>query len=209
MATVANRRSVMTLFCQEAGAQSHRVRFVLAEKGIATVDMVEIKPDETDEELVELNPYNSVPTLVDRELVLYDPRIIIEYIDERFPHPPLMPVDPVSRARFRLALFRIEEDFYTLIEDLEHGTRTQKRKAKKELTDGLVNGVEVFAAYKFFLSEEFSLVDCTMAPILWRLEKYKIDLPPKAKPIKDYAERLFAREGFRNSLTQLEREMRS
>jgi RNA polymerase-associated protein len=206
MAVIANRRSVMTLFSDASCPQSHRVRMVLAEKGI-TVEIVNIDPDNLPEDLIDLNPYQSVPTLIDRELVLYDPQVITEYLDERFPHPPLMPVDPVSRARSRLALYRIEKDWYSLLKELELGEKTAT-KARKALRDGLTASAEVFAAKPFFLSDEFSLVDATIAPILWRLHHYRIDLPAQAKPVFEYAERIFARESFQASLTEAEKEMR-
>jgi RNA polymerase-associated protein len=206
MAVISNRRSVMTLFSDASCPQSHRVRMVLAEKGI-TVEIVNIDPDNLPEDLIDLNPYQSVPTLMDRELVLYDPQVIVEYLDERFPHPPLMPVDPVSRARSRLALHRIEKDWYSLLADMEKGEKTAA-KARKALRDSLASSAEVFAAKPFFLSDDFSLVDASLAPIMWRLKHYRIDLPSQAKPVLDYAERLFARESFQDSLTEAEREMR-
>jgi len=206
MAVIANRRPVMTLFSDAACPQSHRVRMVLAEKGIA-VEIINIDPDNLPEDLIDLNPYQSVPTLMDRELVLYDPQVIVEYLDERFPHPPLMPVDPVSRARSRLALHRIEKDWYSLLADMEKGEKTAA-KARKALRDSLASSAEVFEAKPFFLSDDFSLVDASLAPIMWRLKHYRIDLPPQAKPVIDYAERLFARETFQASLTETEREMR-
>lgn len=207
MAAVTNRRSLMTLFSRPECPQSHRVRLVLAEKGITSLDIIELREGETSDDLMHLNPYNSVPTLVDRDLVLYDPRIIIEYLDERFPHPPLMPVDPVSRARYRLALYRMEEDLYKLIPDME-GTPAAVRKARKRLKEMLLSLSADFAP-KPFVGDEFSLVDCSFAPILWRLEYYKVELPPKqGKKLRDYAERLFKRPAFTSSLTTNEAEMR-
>lgn len=207
MALVANRRSVMTLFADPLCAQSHRVRIVLAEKDI-TVDIIDIDPDNKPEDLQDINPYNSVPTLVDRDLVLYDPRVIMEYLDERFPHPPLMPVDPVSRARARLALYRIEQDWYSMLDPLEASEGKKTSKHRKIFRESLLSGVEIFEAKPFFLSEEFSLLDATIAPLLWRLNRYQIDLPKQAKPILDYAERVFARDSFQQSLSDVEKEMR-
>jgi RNA polymerase-associated protein len=207
MALVANRRSVMSLFSSASCPQSHRVRVVLAEKGI-TVEIVEVDNQHKPEDLIDLNPYNTVPTLVDRELVLYDPRAIMEYLDERFPHPPLMPVDPVSRARTRLALYRIEHDWYDLTQALESRGEKTASKARKQLRDSLTASAEVFAAKPFFLSDEFSLVDASILPILWRLQHYGIDLPRQAKPVLDYAGRMFERESFKASLSEAEREMR-
>ena len=206
MAVIANRRSVMTLFSDAACPQSHRVRMVLAEKGI-TVEIVNIDPDNLPEDLIDLNPYQSVPTLVDRELVLYDPQVVTEYLDERFPHPPLMPVDPVSRARSRLALFRIEKDWYSLIRDLESKNDKLVTKARKTLRDSLASSAEVFSAKPYFLSDEFSLVDAAIAPVLWRLKYYNIDLPVQARAVNEYAERMFARDSFKASLTEAEKEM--
>ena len=206
MALVANRRSVMNLFSSASCPQSHRVRVVLAEKGI-TVEIVDVDTNHKPEDLLDLNPYNTVPTLVDRELVLYDPRAIMEYLDERFPHPPLMPVDPVSRARTRLALYRIEQDWYELVPQLESRGEKTASKARKILRDSLTASAEVFAAKDFFLSNEFSLVDASVAPILWRLKHYGIELPRQAKPVMDYAERVFERETFQASLTEVEHEM--
>jgi RNA polymerase-associated protein len=197
----------MTLFSRPECPQSHRVRLVLAEKGITSLDIVELREDVDSEDLAQLNPYNSIPTLVDRDLVLYDPRIIIEYLDERFPHPPLMPVDPVTRARYRLALYRMEVDMYSLVDDLE-GTPAQARKARTRLKEILLAMAAEFSP-RPYVGEEFSLVDCAFAPILWRLEHYKVELPPKqGKKLRDYADALFARPAFRGSLTELEAEMR-
>jgi RNA polymerase-associated protein len=209
MTVAVNRRSVMTLFSHPMNPESHRVRLVLAEKGVTSLETVDLKAGEASEDLLDLNPYNTVPTLVDRELVLYDSRIIIDYLDERFPHPPLMPIDPVSRARFRLALHRIEQDLYTQVEPLENGGVKEVRQARKLLREALVMGANVFAAKPFFLSDDFSLVDCSLAPILWRLNKYGVDMPKEAQPIRRYAQRLFKRPAFLRSLTEPEREMRA
>lgn len=207
MAAVANRRSVMTLFSAENCAQCHRTRIVLTEKDI-TVDVIDIDEENKPEDLIDLNPYNNVPTLVDRDLVLYEPRVIMEYLDERFPHPPLMPVDPVSRARTRLALYRVERDWYTLVNDLEYGTEKQSTAARKILTETLIASSEVFAAKPYFLSEEFSLVDCTLAPILWRLEHYGIDIPKSSRALYSYMDKIFSRASFIESLSEVEKEMR-
>lgn len=208
MAVIANRRSVMTLFSRPTGPWSHRVRLVLAEKSI-NIDFVDVAEGSLPEDLLDLNPYNTVPTLVDRDLVLYDSRVIIEYLDERFPHPPLMPVDPVTRAQFRLALYRIERDWYSVAKEIAHGgDRKPVTQARKVLQDSIVSSVEIFSAKRFFLSEEFSLVDCTIAPILWRLPTYNIELPTQARPILQYMDEVFARPSFQESLTELEQEMR-
>jgi RNA polymerase-associated protein len=181
---------------------------VLAEKGI-NVEVQFVEPNKMPEDLLDLNPYNSLPTLVDRDLVLYDSRVIMEYLDERFPHPPLMPVDPVSRAKSRLVRFRVEEDWYSLIPDLQSSGEKKSSNARKMLRDSLTASAEVFAIKPFFLSDEFSMADCYIAPLLWRLESYGVELPKEAAPVLDYAERIFARPGFQESLTEAERELRS
>jgi len=158
---------------------------------------------------MDLNPYHTVPTLVDRDLVLYDSRVIIEYLDERFPHPPLMPVDPVTRAQFRLALFRIETDWYQLAEQYDaDGDRKLSSKARKMLKESILASVDLFAAKQYFLSDDFSLVDCSIAPVLWRLPIYGIELGMQAEPIEKYMKRVFDRRSFQASLTELEQEMR-
>jgi stringent starvation protein A len=209
MGVVANRRSVMTLFSGDTDAYSHRVRIVLAEKGI-NVDIVPVDYGKLPEDLIDLNPYNSVPTLVDRELVLYDSQVIMEYLDERFPHPPLMPVDPVSRATNRLMLHRIEQDLYSHYNVAINGSDKDKAvvKAKKEIRDNLMMISPIFEQKPYFLSDEFSLVDCAMAPLLWRLPALNITLPKQAAPLLAYMDRMFALESFQASLSMLEREMR-
>jgi RNA polymerase-associated protein len=205
---MSGRRAVMTLFSSAHDPHSHRTRLVLAEKGIH-IDIVNVRPDALPEDLLDLNPYHSVPTLVDRDLVLYDSRVIIEYLDERFPHPPLMPVDPVNRAQFRLALYRIERDWYGLTDQIDAETdKKQGIKLRKILRDSILATSDVFKVKPFFLSDEFSLVDASIAPILWRLPYYGIDLPAQAQPVIKYANYIFARPSFRDSLSLAEQEMR-
>lgn len=208
MAVISNRRSVMTLFSKPNDPWSHRTRLVLAEKSI-NIDIVDVDDGSLPEDLLDLNPYSSVPTLVDRDLVLYDSRVIIEYLDERFPHPPLMPVDPVTRAQFRLALYRIERDWYSLAEDIMSGAdRKPVARAVRSLEESILSSVDIFAAKRFFLSDEFSLVDCTIAPVLWRLPVFDIKLPSQAKAIQRYMDDVFSRPSFQASLTELEQEIR-
>jgi len=204
MALIANRKSVMTLFSFSSDLHCHRVRIVLAEKGI-NFDIVEVSPHNPPEDLLELNPYGGVPTLVDRELVLYDSQVIMEYLDERFPHPPLMPVDPVSRGRTRMTLRRIQRDWDTLVDQIVAGENVAQ--AAKELRESLTVIAPIFEQKPFFMSDEFSLMDCAVAPILWRLRSFGIELPPQAKPLKDYATRLFDMNSFQASLTDVEREI--
>lgn len=208
MAVIANRRSVMTLFSKPTCIHSHRTRLVLAEKNI-NIEIANVDGPDLPEDLLDLNPYHTVPTLVDRDLVLYDSRVIIEYLDERFPHPPLMPVDPVTRAQFRLALFRIEMDWYQLAEQFEaDGERKLATKPRKMLRDSILASVDLFSAKKYFLSDDFSLVDCSIAPILWRMPVYGVELGSQAEPIEMYMKRVFERRSFQDSLTELEQEMR-
>jgi RNA polymerase-associated protein len=208
VADASSGRSLMTLFSKANDPWSHRTRLVLAEKSI-NIEIVDVEEGNLPEDLLDLNPYNSVPTLVDRDLVLYDSRVIIEYLDERFPHPPLMPVDPVTRAQFRLALFRIERDWYPLAEEIcKDADRKPAMRAVRALEESLLSSVDIFAAKTYFLSDEFSLVDCTIAPILWRLPMFGIKLPPQAKPIHAYMDAVFSRPLFHASLTEIEQELR-
>jgi RNA polymerase-associated protein len=198
----------MTLFSAPNDPWSHRTRIVLAEKGIG-IDIVSVEAGRFPEDLLDLNPYHSVPTLVDRDLVLYDSRVIIEYLDERFPHPPLMPVDPVTRAQFRLALYRIERDWYALARQIDQEPdKKQALKLKKILRDTILQSTDLFKVKPYFLSDEFSLVDATIAPMLWRLPYYEIELPPQAQAIEKYAHLVFSRPAFRESLSEREQEMR-
>ena len=206
MAVVANKRSVMTMYSDAQSPYSHRVRLVLAEKNI-TVEIVDTDPFNISEDIMDLNPYGSLPTLVDRDLTLYESRIIMEYLDERFPHPPLLPVDPVSRAESRLYMHRVDKDWYGLMDQILAGGKSAT-KARKELRDSLTATAPVFGHKPFFMSDDFSLVDCSLAPLLWRLPMMGVELPPQAAAVEEYAKGIFARESFRASLTEAEREMR-
>ncbi|SHI06279.1 stringent starvation protein SspA [Ferrimonas marina] len=206
MAVAANKRSVMALYSGASDLYSHQVRIVLAEKGVG-VEVLQVDPNQLPQDLVELNPYNSVPTLVDRELVLYNARIIMEYLDERFPHPPLMPVYPVSRGQSRLMMHRIEHDWYTLADRIEKGEGVAA--ARKELTESILALGPIFAETPYFMSEEFTLVDCYLAPLFWRLPMLGIELTGRGSAeVKAYMTRLFERESFKASLTEVERELR-
>ena len=206
MTVVANKRSVMTMYSDASSPYSHRVRLVLAEKNI-TVEVMDVDPLAISDDIMDLNPYGTLPTLVDRDLVLYESRIIMEYLDERFPHPPLMPVDPVSKASSRLFLHRVDHDWYRLMDQILAGGK-QAGKARKELRESLTVTAPVFASKPFFMNTDFSLVDCSIGPLLWRLPLLGVELPVQAKAVNDYAKHLFARESFKASLTELEEEMR-
>ncbi len=197
----------MNLYTTATSIECHRTRIVLNEKDIVH-EVTQVDPKKMPEDLIDLNPYGSLPTLVDRDLVLYNSRVIMEYLEERFPHPPLMPVGPVQRAQTRLALFQVEKDWYPLVDTIETKGEKAVVKAKKELTESIASVAEVFDVMPFFLSEDFSLVDASIAPILWRLRHYGIELPKEASSINAYAERIFERDGFKLSLTESERELR-
>ncbi len=204
MAQMANKRLAMTLYSSDSDPYCHMVRIVLAEKGI-NYESHDVDLDDTPEDLKDLNPYNEVPTLVDRDLVLYGHQVIMEYLDERFPHPPLMPVDPVSRARNRLMLKRIERDWYTLSNKIAAGEDVEN--TRKELADSLLTVAPIFEQKKFFMSDDFTVMDCAIAPLLWRLQHYGVELPAAASALITYAANVFNREAFKESLTEAEQEM--
>ena len=206
-ALLANRRSVMSLYSDPTDPASHAVRFVLAEKAI-NVEIHHVTMDDKPEDLNDLNPYSAILTLVDRELVLYEAQIIMEYLDERFPHPPLMPVDPVARANNRLYRYRLQRDFYALVDDVENGDRGVANTARRSLRDHLSTLAPIFAQKTYFMSDDYSLVDCYLAPILWRLPAYGVRLPAHAKALQKFADRIFEREAFTQSLTEAEHELR-
>jgi RNA polymerase-associated protein len=203
------KRSSTTLFSDPRDHYSHRVRMVLAEKGV-TVDIVDVDPDDKPEELAEVNPHNSVPTLVDRDLVLYESTVIMEYLDERFPHPPLLPVYPVARAQSRLLVHRIEKDWSAKLDIVWSGKGRESviNKAHKELRESILSVAPVFGERPFFMSDEFTLVDCCVVPILWRLKVIDIRLPERStRGLQRYMQAMFARDSFRESLTEAELEM--
>lgn len=207
MAVIASKRSIMTLYSGADDMHSHRSRIVLAEKGV-TVDVLEVK-EEKPEQLLEINPYGTFPTLIDRDLVLYDSSIIMEYLDERFPHPPLLPVYPVARAKSRMMMRRVDRDWYSLVELIQHGDEEEADAARKQLRESLIAIVPVFTSQPYFLSDDYTLVDSCIAPLLWRLPLLDVKLPPaKAKLLAGYESRLFEREAFQASLTEFEREIR-
>ncbi len=205
MASVANRRSLMVLYSDSICPIGHAVRIVLAEKDVS-VEINYIDDDNRPEELNELNPYNSILTLIDRDLVLYDAQIIMEYLDERFPHPPLMPVDPVNRASNRQLRYRVMRDLYTAVEELASDNEIAAANARKVLRDNLTSIATAFIQMSYFMSNDYTLVDCCMAPLMWRLEQYGIKLPMSGRPIQQYADRLFERQAFQTSLSEVEKE---
>jgi RNA polymerase-associated protein len=205
---VVAKRSSMIFYSGADDHFSHRVRIVLAEKGVA-VDIVEVNDEKVPEELAELNPYNSVPTLLDRDLVLYESKVMMEYLDERFPHPPLLPVYPVARAQSRLWMHRIEHEWCPKVDQIRTGSKKEADKARKELRESLVGISPIFEDMPFFMSDEFTLVDCCLAPILWRLPELNIELPEKqVQPLISYMSRVFERDAFKAALNEREKEMR-
>ncbi len=206
---VVAKRSSMTFFSDPESHYCHRVRIVLAEKGV-TVDIENVDPDNPPEDLAEVNPYSSVPTLVDRDLALYESKVMMEYLDERFPHPPLLPVYPVARALSRQFMHRIEKDWCSLVDLItSRGDTKEADAARKQLRDELVSIAPIFGENPYFMNEEFSLVDCCLAPILWRLQYLGVKLPNnrQTKPLMEYIQRIFERPSIIESLSEAEREM--
>jgi stringent starvation protein A len=206
MVPSARSRSVLTLYTTADDVQCHRARLVLAAKGVS-YERVLVDPARPPEDLVDLNPYASTPTLVDRDLTLFDTSVVCEYLDERYPHPPLMPIDPQSRARLRVAAVRIEKDWLTEVDIIRAGGRPADG-ARKRLRGHLLSSVPLFKAAKFFLNPEMSLADCLVAPVIWRLPWLGVELGREGKPVIDYGERLFHSQGFARSMTDQEKAMR-
>jgi RNA polymerase-associated protein len=209
-AAAVSKRSAMTLFSDSTSHYSHRVRIVLAEKGVS-VDLVEGVDGVPVPELGDLNPYNTMPTLIDRDLILYESKVMMEYLDERFPHPPLLPVYPVARAESRLFMYRVERDWCSLVDTIIHSSDAGAvAVARRDLGDSMAALSPIFAEKPYFMSEEFTLVDCCIAPILWRIPALGVDLraTKQTKPLFNYMDSLFGREAFQESLSIQEREMR-
>ena len=207
--SLVTRRSSMTFFSDARDHYSHRVRMVLAEKSV-TVDIVDIDPNRKPEELVEISPYNALPILADRDLVLYEANVIMEYLDERFPHPPLLPVYPVQRALSRLWISRVEKEWSGKLDLLMtgKGRETVRTRARNELRESIIGIAPIFSEKAFFMNDEFTLVDCCVAPIFWRLKSVGIALPERStRPLQNYMQMIFERESFRTSLTEAELEM--
>lgn len=200
----------MTLYSDPTCPVSHRVRLMAKEKDIL-LDIVDIDPNDSASmaDLLDLNPYASTPTLVDRDLVLYDPQVIIEYLDERFPHPPLMSVDPIAKARARQMLRQIETEWYHLVNIIQTSNDDKEVKiARRDLQERLVQMIPVFDHMPYFLSNEYTLVDVSLAVVLWRLPMLGIELPKSAKAVRDYSDKVLSREVFGDSLSDDELDMR-
>jgi RNA polymerase-associated protein len=206
VANIITRKSVMTLFSSPTCPMSHCARFVLHEKAI-TADIEYYDPNNPPEDLLELNPTGTSPTLIERDLVLYDSRIIMEYLDERFPHPPLHQMDPVSRATARMLIKRIDQDWYLMLDEILNSTEKKSTKARKHLRESLLAAAPIFADRPYFMSDEFSLIDCVIAPLLWRLPSINIDITTNNDVINNYAQRMFKRPAFKRSLSEAEKDM--
>ena len=201
---------MMALYSSENCLDCHRVRFILAEKGI-NVEIIHVEQDRAaTADLAELNPYGETPTLVDRDMVLYGTWVVAEYLDERYPHPPLMPIDPVTRSRLRLAMYRVHRDWVEAGETLEKSSGAKKIAAtRKALLESLLASDELFGLTPFLLHDELSLADCALVPLLWRLPSYEIDLTARQIPnLTKYMDRMFRRGSFQRSLTEVERALR-
>jgi len=207
MAASPRMRNALTLFSARDDVLCHRVRLVLAAKGVS-YELVPVDPTNPPEDLLDLNPYHSVPTLVERDLVLYSASVVTEYLDERYPHPPLMPVDPLSRARLRLAMLRLEHEWVPHVQSIQYGNKSQVEAGRKRLKELVLGSLPLFKAFKFFLNPEMSLADCALAPIIWRLPALGVQLPKEAKPIEDYGQRIFRHPGYARSMTPEERALR-
>ena len=198
---------MMRLYSGTSDPYSHRCRIVLFEKGM-DFEVIDVDLMNKSEDVAAINPYGKVPVLVERDLVLYEANIINEYIDERFPHPQLMPPDPVMRGRARLFLHRFEQEIYSQVEVIEHGVPKAADKARAMVRDNLTQLAQILTNQKFLLGDEFSMLDVAIAPLLWRLDHYGIQMGKDAAPLMKYAERLFSRQGFIDALTASERAMR-
>ena len=207
MVTPAGRKPIMALYSRLDCVYSHGCRIVLLEKEVEC-QIIYIDPDTGTDELADLNPYNETPTLIDRDLVLYGAQIINEYLDERLPHPPLMPVDPVNRGRARLMMMRFDREWLSQVDRYSRGQAMDLEDMRTVVRDGLIAMSPVFAEQQFLLGDEFSLVDCFLAPLLWRLPSLEIDLPRQARPVVDYSERIFRRQAFVASMSEIERDLR-
>lgn len=210
MAVAVNKRSVMTLFCDTTDIYGHQIRFVLAEKGV-TAEIEFVEANNLPQELLDLNPYGSIPTLIDRDLTLYEPHIALEYLDERFPHPPLMPVYPIVRANSRLTMYRMRKEWYSAYHTIMDAPKSEAAKeARKSLQDDLTAISIMFKEKPFFMSDDFTLSDCYFAPLLWRLHLLDITLPKTAeKHYLSYMTRVFERPAFIESLTEDEKKIRA
>ena len=205
--SLANRRSTVILYSDSEGLYSHSIRIVLFEKDVQA-DIIEVDPEHKPEALSSINPYNSLPTLVDKELVLHEPKIMLEYLDERFPHPPLMPVYPVARAQIRTFLHRIEKEWYAPVAEIFRNPKNAgKQQQSRLLLDKLIAITPWFKDNAYFIGEDFTIVDCLFAALLWRLPLLGIELPKEGRHLLSYMAKIFSRDSFVRSLTEEQQKM--
>ncbi len=200
------KKSAMSLHTDVNSISSHSLRILLRDKDVEC-DMRYVNSNERREALYELNPYGETPVLIDREMVLYEFYPVVEYLDERFPHPPLLPADPIGRGKARLVISRMNRDWMIDVDKAIAADEPLSDELKQSIIDGLTALSPLFNHQLYFTGDDYTLVDVMIAPLLWRLKSLGIQLPEKAKPILDYADRLFAREQFEMSLSQQEMEL--
>lgn len=201
------KRSSTALFSDPKDHLSHRVRLVLSEKNVG-IEIISTDPQRLPQEVRDANPLNTLPTLLDRELTLYEPKVLMEYLDERFPHPPLLSVYPVARAETRQFIHRLDSEWGSFVDSLQQGrNKEQQAIARKNLAEGLISIAPIFGEYRYFMSNEFSLLDCCLAPVLWRLPYWGIEIPHsrQTKSLLEYQQGVFSRESFRQSLSDWEK----
>ena len=199
----------MILYSEINQPLDHAVRIVLAEKALSAIDIRYMDPENPPENFNDFNPDNQIPILIDRDLILHQTPIIMEYLNERFPHPPLMPIDPVSRANNRLHRYLIERDIYGIVAGFENAGKDRRATICKKLRERLTTIAPIFEQKPYFMSDEYSLADCLLTPIMWRLPYYSVKLPPPAEPLLQFSRQMFARENFSKSLSDVERELPS
>ena len=203
---VVAKRSSMMFYTSNNDHYGHSIKIVLAEKGVA-VDVIEAALTQIPPEVMQFNPHKTLPILVDRDLILHEQNVIMEYLDERFPHPPLLPVYPVARAQSRMWIHRIQRDWSARVDAILSGklSDAEKEKCREELLDSFASVSPIFSHKPYFMSDDFTLVDCCVAPILWRLSELEIQLPKKkCAHLSAYADRLFRRVSFQASLSKLD-----
>lgn len=204
----ARTRVVLTLYSGKDDVDSHRVRILLAAKGVSH-ELILVERGQPPAELVQMNPYHTTPTLVDRDLAIYEADLIGEYLEERYPHPALLPLDPQGRARVRLSLRRIEREWLCLVEPIQTGSKAQADAARKKLKEGLLAAVPAFKASKFFLNADMTVADCALAALVWRLPALGVQLGREGHAVFEYGERFFRNPAYNRSMTDTERALRT
>ena len=207
MSIIERGRSVITIYSETEEFDSHRIRFLLATKNI-NCKIISVDRSDPPEDLLANNPKLEIPTLVDRDMHLYGVNVITEYLDERYPHPPLMPPDPMTRARLRFTVLRLENGWFQFVDKIENAVGDAKQQAVDELTAELVAAESLFSENPYFMNSDMTLVDTNLVPFLWRLEHYGLDWEALPKSLRNYSHRMFQSKGFKKSITEAEREYR-